>query len=223
MTTRLGLIVGALVMVCGAQPQPARTVSDNVLTSRADPAVRIQVAPGFKYAGAQRFVLRDVADVEQHFFAEADSRGAFKRAYWIQFEQYLPDRPGEYSYDSDEPMNMGGLPVRVHVRRFTEPPAADSDRRRAFDLLAKAGFSVPTPSNRVRLVFVPEQNKRQEVMTIYLEPAGASDPTPDERKALIQRAMEGISITRGVLSSPHSNVDRVHATPPHYFLSASAR
>ena len=200
MKTLLGVML--LILVAGGlqspeRLQPIRTVSGNILTSRAEPAIRIQVAPGFRYAGAHRFILRGVADVEQHVFAETDSRGAFKRAYWIQFEQYLPDRPGEYNYESDEPMNMGGLPFRVHVRRFTEPPAADSDRRRAFELLAQAGFAVPTPSNRVRLVFVPEQNKRQEVMIIYLEPAGAADPTPDERKALIQRAMEGFSISRG--------------------------
>jgi hypothetical protein len=199
MKTAFGVMFALLVaggLQSPAPLQPSRTVSGDILTSNADPAMRIQVARGFTYAGAHRFVLRDVADVEQHVFAETDSRGAFKRAYWIQFEQYLPDRPGEYNYDSDEPMNLGGLPLRVHVRRFTEPPAADSDRRRAFDLLAKAGFPVPTPSNRVRLVFVPEHNKRQEVMIIYLEPAGTADLTADERKALIHRAMEGLSIIR---------------------------
>lgn len=151
--------------------QPVRVVVDTALTSLDDPPIRIQVAPSFKYAGGQRFILRDVADAEQHFFVETDNRNAVSRLYWIQFERFLPGLGGKYAYDSDQPMNLAGLSMRVHVRRFTEPPPPDSDRQRAYDLLTKAGFVVPSLATRVRLVHVPEADDRQELMIIYLEPA----------------------------------------------------
>ena len=205
----LGLLLGALnVARCsagqapaspqGAGPlQPARIVVGTVLTSVSGPPIRIRVRPNFRYAGGQRFILREVADAEQHCFVETSSQNAVSRAYWIQFEQFLPGRSGKYAYESDQPMNLAGLSMRVHVRRFTEPPAADSDRQRAYDLLAKAGFVVPSPATRVRLVHLPEADGRQELMIIYLEPAETTaELTPEEGRAIIQRATEGLSISR---------------------------
>ena len=176
--------------------RPARVVSGNTVTSAANPAVRIRVNPSFRYVGAERFILRDVADAEQHLFADAPDGKTIKRLYWLQFEQYLPGRGGTYNYDSDTMLNAWGLPWRTHVRRFADPPAPDSDRRRVHDLLARAGLAVPNPSVRARLVYVPRDDNRQELMIIYLEPAGATEPTTAERDALVQRAIAGLEITR---------------------------
>ena len=166
------------------------------LRSVADPAIRIRVSPRFKYVGGQRFILRDIVDAEQHFFVEADAAKVIKGLYWIQFERYLAGRDGEYAYDNDQPLAMQGWPLRAHVRRFTEPPAPDSDRRKAYELLEQAGYVVPMPSTRVRLVHVPESNRRQEVMMIYLEPGGATDLTAEETSAIIRRATDGLTISR---------------------------
>jgi hypothetical protein len=177
--------------------QPARSVVGRVLTSRADPALRIRVDERFTYAGGQRFILRDVADAEQHFFVESlpgrDSK-AIRRLYWIQFEQYLPGRGGSYNYDADAALNAWGLALRTHVRRFVEPPSPGSDRFRVHEFLERTGYRVPDPSIRARLVFVPEANRRQELMIIYLEAAGSADPTDAERSNLIQRAIAGLQI-----------------------------
>jgi hypothetical protein len=81
------------------------------------------------------------------------------------------------------------------VRRFTESPAAGSDRERVHQLLERQGLRVPLPSIRARLVYVPAADRRQELMIIYLEPAGASEPTSAESALLLERAMAGLSIT----------------------------
>jgi hypothetical protein len=195
------IATGILVLAAFVQQKPTvlpleRTVAGSELRSVADPAIRIRVSPRFKYVGGQRFILRDIADAEQHFFVEADAAKVIKSLYWIQFERYLAGRDGQYAYDTDQPLTLQGWPLRAHVRRFTEPPAADSDRRKAYELLEKAGYVVPMPSTRVRLVHVPESNRRQEVMMIYLEPGGATDLTAEEASAIIRRATEGLTIGR---------------------------
>lgn len=172
-----------------------RTVSGSVLASAANPALQIRVDSSFHYIGAQRFILRDVADAEQHVFADADAAKMIRRMYWIQFEQYLPGRGGEYNYESDAAATAWSLPWRTHVRRFTEPPATGSDRDRVHQLLERHGFRVPLPSVRARLTYVPVADRRQELMIIYLEPAGAADPTTAESARLIQRAIAGLTIS----------------------------
>ena len=85
---------------------------------------------------------------------------------------------------------------RFILRDIAEPPAPDSDRRKAYELLERAGYVVPTPSTRVRLVHVPESNRRQEVMMIYLEPGAATELTAEQSSAIVRRATEGLTIRR---------------------------
>jgi hypothetical protein len=178
-----------------AELKPTRAVTNGVLTSASDPAVRIRVDPAFKHIGAQRFILRNVADAEQHVFVDA-AGDRVTRMYWIQFEKYLPGRGGTYAYESDAALTAWGLPLRSHVRRFAEPPVPDSDRQRVHDLIARAGLTVPSPSVRARLVYLPTDDRRQELMIIYLEAAGAAEPTDVEAGALIQRALAGLELVR---------------------------
>ena len=77
-----------------------RTVKDRVLTSTQLPAVKIEFAEPFKYAGGHSFVLYEVANAEQHFFVDADKDGRVKRMYWVQFEGYLPSNTHSYDYKS---------------------------------------------------------------------------------------------------------------------------
>jgi hypothetical protein len=79
-----------------AELKPTRAVTNSVLTSSSDPAVRIRVDQAFRYIGAQRFILREVADAEQHVFVDS-AGGKVTRMYWIQFEKYLPGRGGTYA------------------------------------------------------------------------------------------------------------------------------
>jgi hypothetical protein len=175
--------------------QPERSVAGQVLTSVGDPPIRIRVEESFKYVGGQRFVLRGTVDAEQHFFVEANDQKAIRRMYWIQFERFLPGRSGPYSYDADRPVILSGLELRAHVRRFAEPPAPDSDRRRAYEYLELAGYAVPTPATRARLVYLPGESRRQEVMIVYLEPAiTGTELTEQESASILRRALAGVSI-----------------------------
>jgi len=174
---------------------PTRTVTGATVTSTADPPLRIDVAPGFTYAGATRFLLRGAVDAEQHLFVEADGAKTVQRMYWIQFEQFIPERAGSYDYDADTPLTVGGLPLHISTRRIIEPPAADSDRKQAYTLLERAGYTVPTPATRVRLIYLPTPDKRQEVMIIYFEAADTTAAlTQEESEAILRRATEGLTL-----------------------------
>ena len=177
--------------------RPERSVVGQVLTSSAAPAICIQVDSALPYIGGQRFILHDTVDAEQHFFLEVDKAKAIFRMYWIQFERFLPGRPGEYSYEYDKTVTFSGLKLLANVRRFIEPPAPDSDRKHAYEFLEKLGYPLPAPATRVRLVYLFEESRRQEVMIIYLEPAEIiGEVTAEESAAIIQRAMQGITIGR---------------------------
>ena len=204
-TVLFGQLVAALSMLdqTAAASQawdalrPERSVVGQVLTSSAAPAIRIQVNDALPYIGGQRFILHDTVDAEQHFFLEVDKAKAIFRMYWIQFERYLPGRPGEYSYEHDKTVTFSGLKLLANVRRFTEPPAPDSDRKNAYEFLEKLGYTLPTPATRARLVYLFEESRRQEVMIIYLEPAEIiGEVTAEESAAIIQRARQGLTIGR---------------------------
>ena len=133
----------------------------------------LSVDRGFKYAGAQRFVLGGIADAEQHLFVVADSGGRVERLVWIQLEERLPTAVGSYDYSSDSSVVLNGLTLAANVRRYESGPEPGSDRARAFALLKSRGYTVPPGAARLRLTFLPESPARREVMIVYLE-AGAA-------------------------------------------------
>ena len=109
------LFIGSIAL---AQDAPlTRTVVDQVLNSRAAPAVSIEVAEQFHYVGGQRFVLRGHTDVEQYFFVVAAADGNVSRMYWIQFEEKLQHNEGQLSYQADADTQIGSLDFVPHVRR----------------------------------------------------------------------------------------------------------
>ena len=73
---------------------PEPKVEGNVITSEREPKIRIQLPKSVQYVGADRWVLYGMADCELHAFVEADGQKNVKRLYWIQFEGYLPTKPG---------------------------------------------------------------------------------------------------------------------------------
>lgn len=168
------IITLASIVIAQTRPTPPvkRTVSGQVLTSKDMPAVKLEFDKGFKYAGAQSFVLYDVANAEQHFFVDADKDGRVKRLYWIQFEGYLPDNTYTYNYDSPEIVTISGLNffADVYARSLKGDlgrPDSDGNRARAF--LQSKGFHVGTEVISQRLVHLVDETKRNELMIIYLE------------------------------------------------------
>src|SRR5438132_5170416 len=93
---------------------PERKVEGNVITSRHDPDVRIELPKSVQYVGADRWVLYGIADCELHAFVEADGEKNVKRLYWVQFESYVPTRPElKHTYDSLRITKLGGMDFYV--------------------------------------------------------------------------------------------------------------
>jgi hypothetical protein len=152
------------------------------------------VSPPFSYIGGSRFILAGTADAEQHLFVVADSTKTVRRMYWIQVEHRLPSRPGQYDYAADSLVMLSGIPFFVNVRTYTTPPEPSSDRGRAFALLNSKGYRVPEGATRLRLVYLPEQQARRELMIIYLEWSPRAEPLA--RDSLLARAGRGIQLDR---------------------------
>jgi hypothetical protein len=194
--------------------QKARPVSGQVLTSATMPSVRIEFDKTFKYVGSQSFVLYDVANAEQHFFAELDKEGRVKRLYWIQFEGYLPNNSHSYNYKADKVVNIGGLDFIADARALnikTSPSRANSDASKAREFLESKGHGLTGDDIMMqRLVHLVDEAKRNELMVIYIEDLSgtgltAADLAPEGRaaarweemsKGLLERAQEGMKIVR---------------------------
>ena len=173
----------------------AHEVDDNSLRVSAGELAVVRIDRSFRYVGGQRFVLRGVADAEQHFFVHAEPNGVIRQMYWVQIESFLPDSGGAYDYAEDDRVSVHGLPFHTSTRRFTTPPVDDSDRGIAYAFLRRHGLTVPHPATRSRIVYLPGEDKRAEVMIIYVEAAvDTSDPTPEEEVESLSRLLAGLDI-----------------------------
>lgn len=216
----LAIAIVALSWVAFAQtdtkpaPPITRTVSGQILTSKDMPAVRLEFDKAFKYAGAQSFVLYNVANAEQHFFVDADKDGRIKRFYWIQFEGYLPDNTHSYNYKSPKIVNIGGLDFFADasprsLKGNLGRPDSDGNRARAF--LESKGFKMAsTEVMSQRLVHLVDEAKRNELMIIYLEDLSDTGVTagdlneggsararwPEVSQGLLDRALKNMKVRR---------------------------
>ena len=197
-----------------ADESPIRRVTGRVLTSTETPAVRLEFANGFTYVGGQTFILYDVARAEQHFFVDADTKGRIKRMYWVQFEGYLPSNTETYRYKLTRTVQIGGLEfiADAWARNIKENPGRpDSDGSRARAFLNGKGYRLASDDVlSQRLVHLVDEEKRNELMIIYMEDlAGmkltAKDLAPEGRaaaqwdeiaKGLLERAVKGMEISR---------------------------
>jgi hypothetical protein len=170
------LLAGALLALpaVAAAQQPDTlplqlTVASGILAPKVGKLCRVQVAPGYRYVGGQRFILQGVADAEQHFFIRADSSGTISRLYWIQSEQMLPGKGQGYTYAKDSVRTVNELPFKVDLRSTGDEAPAGSDGAAMREYLKAAGFSFPPVAPRLRLVYLPAPAARRELMVIYLE------------------------------------------------------
>lgn len=156
----------------GQDSVPERTVQNNVITSKRDPAIRITLPEDVKYVGAERWVLYGVADCELHAFVEADAHQEVQRMYWVQFESYLPSRPDlHHTYDSPKHATIGGLDFYVDswVRAKDAKTQAGSDREHIQRMISAKGYRMPEGTMDVRLVHLLDPAKRKELMIIFSE------------------------------------------------------
>jgi hypothetical protein len=205
--------LSAMVFACSlmaAPKAPERVVEGNRLISHGDPAITIQVPRSAVYLAAERWDLYDVADCELHLFVEASADKTVKTMYWIQFEAYLPTNEHTYDYGKDEPVTFAGLPFwkSSNFGPTNNTPRAGGDGERTRQMLARAGYKLPAERMSVRLVHLPDESRRKELMIIYAEDLALSgytaaqlldgkEPRPEWKaveKGLTERAMERIEL-----------------------------
>jgi hypothetical protein len=208
--------VSAIVFSCflmAAAKEPAREVKGTRLVSASDPAITIQMPRSAVYLGAERWDLYDVADCELHLFVEAYPDKTVKAMYWIQFEAYLPTNEHSYDYSKDEPVTFGGRPFwkSSSFGPTNNTPRAGGDGERTRQMLARAGYKLPAERMNVRLVHLPDESRRKELMIIYAEdlaPSGytaaqlldGKEPRPEwnaVERGLVERAMKRIALSPG--------------------------
>ena len=121
-----------------------------------------------------------------------DPRGGVRQIYWLQAEELLPDKPGDYDYTSDSLRMVNGLPWWVNLRAMNGPVQPGSDRAAMTDYLTAHGYRVPAFAPRLRLVYVPEPRGRREFMVVYLESQEAAGPDTSFQ-ATLTRAKRGMT------------------------------
>jgi len=207
--------IGGFCFPCHAA-QPDRSVSDNTVVSRRDPAVQIKLPSSARYVGADRFLLSDrelgdFDDCELHVFVNADDARNVRKLYWVQFEAYLPRQPSlQHTYDSPRHLTIGGVDFYVDtwVSSGSAPAEPGSDAAHLASLLVSRGYR-RGDSMSVRLVHLTDATRRKELMIIYAESLAPTGYTAAKLKdggtdharwaaiegGLIRRAEQSITIT----------------------------
>jgi hypothetical protein len=192
---------------------PERKIQGTTIISDRDPKIRIDLPAEARYVGADRWILYGVADCEIQVFAEVDATNTVQRLYWIQFEGYIPSRPdAKYQYPFTQSTTISGLlfDVRTRVGPNSGPSRAGSDQEHVRTLLAAKNYKLPEAFMSVRLVHLPDSEKRKELMIIYAEDlkttghsaadlsqgGKAQDQLPALEKALLERAKTRIKLTQ---------------------------
>jgi hypothetical protein len=169
-----GLILYAVsVSILSAQAlKPERSVQANTVTSASDPRLRIKLPKQAKYLGSDRWLLFGIIDCEVHVFVEADAHKIVQRLYWVQFEGYIPSRPElKYDYSSNRVQKVDGLDfyTRAQFGPADDPVKAGSDAEHVRQLVQAAGYTMPPGIRNIRLVHLPDERQRRELMVIYEE------------------------------------------------------
>ena len=167
-----------------------RRVKGQILTSASLPPIRIRFGKAFKYVGSQQFILYDRAQVEQHFFVDADKQQRIKRMYMVQFEGYLPNISGSYNYPVTKTVSLAGQSYIVDAEVIPNVPAAikqdaQSDVARAASFLEGKGYRIGEGIVFQRFVRLVDEAKRSEFILLYVEDlSGAGVDAAEKEKAM---------------------------------------
>jgi len=156
----------------GAKP-PIRTADGSALVSKTMPAARFVMPQEARYIGSTRFDLKEVSDAEIHLFVEPDAAGVVKRAWWIQFESYLPTVPNaRYDFaDTGWPLvTLGAMDLYYRARfgaAYDKPPKG-SEAERVIQMVERAGYRFPVETFSAQFHKVVSDDARSEVLVIFI-------------------------------------------------------
>jgi hypothetical protein len=180
-----------------------RPVKRQVLTSTYLPSIRVRFDKRFKYVGSQKFILYGRAQVEQHFFVDADKERHIKRMYMVQFEGYLPNVNATYDYPATQTVNLEGQTYIANAESIPSVSAAlkqgpESDVARAASFLESKGYRVSESIMFQRFVRLVDEAKRNEFILLYVEgtSTGASAENEKASQEFLSRALKGFTILK---------------------------
>lgn len=193
--------------------------SDSKFTYPADPGIEIEFANEFKYMGGQKFILFGAADVEQHFFVKQDEHGKFVSAFLLQFESVRPDVNWQYDY-SDSPIRLeiGGLkfftdtaPLSLRPIFKHGNPGTDFNLERKF--LAQKGVHYPKDYLWARLVHLPTEDRRKELLIVFTDKMPRTGLTSKALQSGGLHAEEWPEISSALLDKLDRSIDIRIPTP----------
>jgi hypothetical protein len=208
---RIAIALLAGGALAAQSPAPERKVAGSVISSEREPRADIELPRSVQYVGADRWVLYGIADCELHAFVDADARKNVRRLFWVQFEGYLPTKPGlKHEYDSPRHAQLGGMDFYLDtwVRPNDAAIQPGSDREHIEALVRAKGYRMPAGMMYVRLVHLLDAERRRELMIIYGEDLAGTGHTAAEldeggkahgqwaaiEKNLIDRATRAIAV-----------------------------
>jgi len=204
------VLVSSLLLSSIAYPQSSadsqtRRVKGLILTSASLPPIRIRFGEAFKYVGSQQFILYDRAQVEQHFFVDADRQLRIKRMYMVQFEGYLPNIIGSYNYSVTKTVSLAGQIYIADAEIVQNVAAAikqdtQSDIARAASFLEKKSYHTGEGIVFQRFVRLVDEAKRNEFILLYVEDLSEAGLDAAEKEKAMQefsnRALKGFKILK---------------------------
>ncbi len=199
------LLVSSFAFAQSDADNRMRHVKGQILSSTALPAIRVEFDKAFKYVGSQQFVLYDRAQVEQHFFVDADMQQRIKRMYMVQFEGYLPNISGSYNYTVTKTVSLAGQSYIADAEIVQNVPTAikqdtQSDVARAASFLESKGHHIGEGIVFQRFVRLVDEAKRNEFILLYVEDlSGAGFDATKKKKAMQEfssRALKSFKILK---------------------------
>jgi len=158
-----------------ASTSPHREVENYLLTSSAEPAIKVRVGDSFTYLGRLQFELYSVAEVEVFVFVDADESRRLKRMFIAQFEGYLESNDYAYDYPLSHAVELGTHEY-VHdtfvyfVQKSLE--RTDSDSARTLGFISESGYTLPAEAFSSRFVYLLD-GRRRELLFSYMEDLAA--------------------------------------------------
>lgn len=165
---------------------PRRYLDGRVLVSSDLPAIRISISEEFEYAGRVSFPIRDVAAGERIVFVDVDETRLLpgmrrflpesrhvERLIIAQFEGFLPGVDDHYRYDFSNALEIGGHRFRQNTYAYSNAEAAaenpTGEAALTVEMLRARGYVIEDEWMMSRLVAVPDEARRHELILSYVE------------------------------------------------------
>ena len=196
-----GIILASALVTTSAHAVEPRLHADGRTVNSIEPPASVTVPESADYLGSKRWILFGYADCDLQLYADKDASGTVERLYWIQSESYIPSRP-ELTHANDyvesRRLKWDGLDFHLDTwtRKLSDAAPADSDLEQVEKLVAARGLALPADMSFVRLVHLPDQAKRKELMIIYGERRTdtKAEPSESDDAAVVARMKTAIAV-----------------------------